>query len=132
MADLGSPVQTPKFGAIPYLHAADGVSVVSPLLRRLDRFATLSLDEMDQVRALAPLRRRWRSGSTLPANETTAQFMLSGWACIQRVLRDGRRQIFDFILPGEGFGLGALSKVQSRQTVLALTPVEMAPATPDP
>ena len=57
-----------------------------------------------------------------------AQFLLSGWACSQRVLRDGRRQIFDLILPGEGFGHGAAAESQARQTVVALTIVETVDA----
>jgi CRP-like cAMP-binding protein len=54
--------------------------------------------------------------------------VLSGWACSQRVLRDGRRQIFDFILPGEGFGFGTLADAQARHAVVAVTPVETVDA----
>jgi len=33
------------------------------------------------------------------------KLLLAGWGCRQRFLSDGRRQIFDFILPGDVFGL---------------------------
>jgi CRP-like cAMP-binding protein len=104
---------------------------VSALLRRLSRFAQLSPAEIDEVRALAPTRSRWRAGTTLLAEGRTtgAHFVLSGWACSQRVLRDGRRQIFDLILPGEGFGFGPVAEGHGRQTVVALTPVETVDAT---
>lgn len=52
------------------------------------------------------------------------RIMLSGWACRQRSLADGRRQIFGFILPGDGLAIpddSALAGVLC--TVTALTPV---------
>jgi CRP-like cAMP-binding protein len=108
----------------------DGPAAALPLLRRLSRFGPLGADEIEQVRDLVGLRRRWRTGTTLFAEGRPAapQFLLSGWACAQRVLRDGRRQIFDFILPGEGFGHGAAVEGHARQTVVALTMVETVDA----
>src|SRR5579859_6726086 len=32
------------------------------------------------------------------------KILLSGWACHQRILEGGRRQIFSFVLPGELLG----------------------------
>ncbi len=104
--------------------------MAAPLLRRLGRFTALALDEIDAVRDLISRRKRWRPGTTLFAEGRSAapQFLLSGWACSQRVLRDGRRQIFDFVLPGEGFGSGSAVDGQARQTVVALTSVETVDA----
>jgi CRP-like cAMP-binding protein len=109
----------------------DGPALALPLLRRLSRSGPLGADEIDQVRDLVGLRKRWRTGTTLFAEGRPAapQFLLSGWACAQRVLRDGRRQIFDFVLPGEAFGYGAAVEGQARQTVVALTMVETVDAT---
>jgi CRP-like cAMP-binding protein len=59
---------------------------------------------------------------------TTPHFVLSGWACSQRVLHDGRRQIFDFIVPGEGFGFGPFADGHTRQAVVALTAIETVEA----
>jgi CRP-like cAMP-binding protein len=53
--------------------------------------------------------------------------LLDGWAVRQRVLSDGRRQIFSFLLPGDGFGLCACPTGVALQNVLALTPVTFAP-----
>lgn len=125
MAERGAPAHSLKLNS-----AADGLGAVAPLLRRIARFADLTPAEIAQVRALGASRRRWRAGATLLSNgrATGAHFVLSGWACGQRVLRDGRRQIFDFILPGEGFGFGTIVEAQGRQTVVALTPVETVDA----
>jgi CRP-like cAMP-binding protein len=95
-------------------------------VRRLARFAPLTAEEIDRIGALASTRRRWRPGTVLLAEgrATGPHFVVSGWACSQRVLRDGRRQIFDFILPGERFGFAPLAEGQARQAVIALTGVE--------
>lgn len=110
--------------------ARESPTAAGPLLRRLSRFGPLGADEIEQVRDLVGRRKRWRSGTTLFAEGRPAapQFLLSGWAGAQRVLRDGRRQIFDFILPGEGFGYGPAVDSQARQTVVALTAVETVDA----
>jgi CRP-like cAMP-binding protein len=125
MAERGAQAHSLAFSG-----AVDGLGAVAPLLRRLARFADLAPVEIEQVRNLGASRKRWRPGATLLADGrvTSAHFVLSGWACSQRVLRDGRRQIFDFILPGEGFGFGPLAEAQGRQTVVALTSVETVDA----
>ena len=100
-----------------------------PLLRRLGHLANLTPDEIDQVRELAPSRKRARAGTLLLAEgRAGAHFVLSGWACSQRVLRDGRRQIFDFVLPGEGYGFGPPGDRLAHQTVIAVTSVETVDA----
>jgi len=53
--------------------------------------------------------------------------LLEGWAVRQRVLSDGRRQIFSFVLPGDGVGLCPRSNGIALQSTLALTPVTLAP-----
>jgi CRP-like cAMP-binding protein len=125
MVERAAPVLNLKLAGV-----ADGLGVVAPLLRRMARFADLTAAEIEQVRELGPSRRRWRAGTTLLADGRTtgAHFVLSGWACSQRVLRDGRRQIFDVILPGEGFGFGPIAEAQGRQAVVALTSVEVVDA----
>lgn len=56
------------------------------------------------------------------------QFLLSGWACMLRQLADGRRQVFDFVLPGEGIGLRFHTASSAPVAIMALTPVETADA----
>jgi CRP-like cAMP-binding protein len=109
----------------------DDLSAMAPLLRRLGRFVALTSAELAQVRGLAAGRRGWRPGSMIADGRATApHFVLSGWACSQRVLRDGRRQILDMVLPGEGFGFDPASPGQARQTVVAITSVETVDAGP--
>lgn len=53
--------------------------------------------------------------------------LLEGWAVRQRVLSDGRRQIFSFVLPGDGLGLCARPDGVALHSTFALTPVTLAP-----
>ena len=103
---------------------------MAPVLRRLGRFSRLTADEFDQVAAQVATRRRWRAGTVLlaEARATGPHFVIAGWACSQRVLRDGRRQIFDFVVPGEGFGFEAALPGSAGVNVLALTSVETVEA----
>jgi CRP-like cAMP-binding protein len=104
---------------------------MAPVLRRLNRFALLSTADIELVRRLGASRKRWRAGTMLLTEGRTVgpQFVLSGWAGSQRVLRDGRRQIFDFVLAGEGFGFGARAETHERQAVVSLTAVDTVDAT---
>ena len=56
--------------------------------------------------------------------------LLAGWACNQRILGDGRRQIVRFLLPGDV--IGSLHRPSSPATcaAVALTPVVLADARP--
>jgi CRP-like cAMP-binding protein len=128
MADLASVSFGPKPSSLR--PAVDGASAAAPLLRRLGRFAQLTSAEIDQVCDLALQRRRWRPGTPLLADghATATHFVVSGWACSQRVLRDGRRQIFDLIVPGEGYGFGPTGQGRGRQTIVALTSTETVDA----
>ncbi|HVV65944.1 MAG TPA: Crp/Fnr family transcriptional regulator [Rhizomicrobium sp.] len=55
--------------------------------------------------------------------------VLSGWLAEYRLLRDGRRQIFNFRLPGEVVGIEALLYDASLQSVATLTPSAVAAVT---
>ncbi|CAN7618500.1 Crp/Fnr family transcriptional regulator [Phenylobacterium sp. LjRoot164] len=58
------------------------------------------------------------------------KFILKGWAARVRILPDGRRQIFNFVLPGEGLGVCARPNPLALSTVVALTPVQYVDAGP--
>jgi CRP-like cAMP-binding protein len=55
-------------------------------------------------------------------------FILSGWACRQRLLSDGRRQIFSLLLPGDAVGFCVEPSPLSSAAVVALTKVALTTA----
>jgi CRP-like cAMP-binding protein len=106
---------------------------VDTVVRRLRGFANLSDAEQDLVRRLAERRERHLSSEELIVEGQTgrrARFVLSGWGCSQRVLSDGRRQIFGFVLPGDLLGLGERPSVPTLCSVSALTAMETVDAEP--
>jgi CRP-like cAMP-binding protein len=75
-----------------------------PLLR-MSKIAALAPAEQAAVRALNGPRRTTAKGSVLVWPETSQfHFVLDGWACRQREIAPGRRQLFDLILPGDVVG----------------------------
>lgn len=58
------------------------------------------------------------------------RYVLSGWACRFRHLSDGRRQIFDVVLPGEGVGVCLRSHPLASTSAMALTPMQLVDAGP--
>jgi CRP-like cAMP-binding protein len=97
------------------------------LLRRL---GALGADEVAQIRALPLVRSRWRPGANLLSDprEARLHIVLGGWASRQRVLRDGRRLILDFAVPGDGFGREGPAEGPCREKIVALTPVDTVDA----
>ncbi len=57
-------------------------------------------------------------------------FILSGWACRQRLLPDGRRQIFSILIPGDAVGFCADPSPISTASAVALTKVTLATVEP--
>jgi CRP-like cAMP-binding protein len=105
---------------------------VDPVMRRLRAFAVLSDDEQAFVRALAERRERHAPGEELVSEgqpPRRARFVVSGWASRQRVMPDGRRQIFGFLLPGDGIGL-ARPAAPALTSVVAITALETIDAQP--
>jgi CRP-like cAMP-binding protein len=76
---------------------------------------------------------------TLPAKSTLQtqgeplrrpRYLISGWACRYRHLSDGRRQIFDVVLPGEGISVCLRANPLANTSLMALTPVKLVDAGP--
>lgn len=102
------------------------------LARRLRVMSPLSDAELELLRSPGARRERHPPGEEIVSEgEACARprFIVSGWACRQRVLSDGRRQIFGFLLPGDGFGLRRRLGPELA-TIVALTALETVDAEP--
>jgi CRP-like cAMP-binding protein len=98
----------------------------------LRALSALSDAELEFMRTLVERRERHGVGDELIAERAAGmrpRFILSGWACRQRVLPDGRRQIFSFLLPGDHLGLSRRPGPEL-SSVTALTALETADAEP--
>lgn len=110
-------------------------SVSRPLevvIRHIRALSAVSDAELELLRSLGERRERFVAGEELVTEGDLAvhpRFILSGWACRQRVLPDGRRQIFSFLLPGDGMGLDRRAAPEPA-TVVALTALETVDAAP--
>jgi CRP-like cAMP-binding protein len=110
-------------------------SIARPLdviVRRMRALGALSDAELDLLRALSERRERHTAGEELAPEGGLGgrpRFILSGWGCRQRVLADGRRQIFSFILPGDSVGLSRRVGPEL-STAVALTALETVDAEP--
>ena len=99
---------------------------------RFGRLARLSGAEADMLRDL-PLTGRRHAAQIELCVEGRVQaplILLSGWACYQRLLGDGRRQIVRFLLPGDPIGSLSRPGLPAPSAALALTPVVVADARP--
>jgi CRP-like cAMP-binding protein len=105
-----------------------------PIVTKLLHYMPLGDREIALLEDLARERR------TVPANETlldpretyTSAFLIQdGWALRHRGLPDGRRQIINFLLPGDAFGLGTLVLSRPDHGVAAITPVTVSPVSPE-
>lgn len=114
---------TPRFASRP----------IDPIVRRLRAFSPLGERDQQVVQMIAERRERHAPGEELIVEgqrQFAARLVVSGWACRQRILPDGRRQIFGFILPGDGFGLGVRPGPPALCSIVALTALETVDASP--
>lgn len=103
-----------------------GLRPIDPILRRMRSLSPLSDSELDLLRGLGERRERHAPGEQLLAEGAMVprpRFVISGWACRQRLMPDGRRQIFSLLLPGDSLGFGDRPSLAS---VVALTAMETA------
>ncbi|THD78826.1 MAG: Crp/Fnr family transcriptional regulator [Phenylobacterium sp.] len=108
-----------------------GFRPIDPILRRLKSLATLSEPELSLLRTLGERRERHAPGEQLVAEhakEPRPRFVVSGWACRQRLMPDGRRQIFSLMLPGDDLGFESAPALASVVALTALETVDGAPA----
>lgn len=106
-----------------------GVRPIDAMVRRLRSLANLADSDLELLRGLSERRERHGPGEQLVAESETGvrpRFIVSGWACRQRLMPDGRRQIFSLLLPGDGFGFGVRPQLAN---IVALTALETVDAT---
>ncbi|HEY6579325.1 MAG TPA: Crp/Fnr family transcriptional regulator [Rhizomicrobium sp.] len=103
------------------------------LVKRLSHLAELSPKDQSVIESLAQHTEELAAGTELIREGEaldSPRLLMAGWACRFRTLPDGRRQIFEFILPGDIYGLCLRPQAIALTTSLALTPVVIANAAP--
>lgn len=97
-----------------------------PLVRKLGQFAELTGVERDALQGLGSHPRHARAHQELRARGGAAGTVIllhDGWAIRHRTLRDGRRQIIDFVVPGDLCDPSSFVGGQRDFTVSAIMPV---------
>jgi CRP-like cAMP-binding protein len=100
-----------RLAALRYIRAVGAIS---------DSEADLVLQCTSEATVAAAGTELLRSGAQL----NQPRVMLSGWAGLSVVLADGRRQLLDFVLPGDLVGFSLHPNAHAKTAVVCLTPVE--------
>jgi CRP-like cAMP-binding protein len=124
---------------------ASAQSLTSVVARRLNALKPLSRAQFQRLEAIAERTEAFAQGGmvhTEGSGPMRPSFILSGWVCRQRLLPDGRRQIFSLLIPGDPLGFHVEPSPFSRVSAIALTKVVLAsaeslmggfnPSAPDP
>lgn len=95
-------------------------------LRRVEAIQTLSETERALVSRLSVFRESIQAGRSFwrPGQPVPARIIISGWACRQRTLPDGRRQIFGFLMPGDAVGVCSVPNPLDQIATVAINRVE--------
>lgn len=100
--------------------------MTSPLLLKLARVVDLGDADIRALDALGGAPRRCPAGHSLIESGqrmTSALLVHDGWAFRHRTLTDGRRQVMDFILPGDICDAAVFVTPRASFSVQALTPL---------
>lgn len=92
--------------------------------RRLGQYVSIDSDAWVAFDELERQEQSFLPGDDLitAGDETRRVFILSeGWAIRYRLLEDGRRQIVNFMLPGDVFDLQSLADLKADHSVTAIT-----------
>ncbi len=95
-------------------------------LRALPAFVANAEEEVQTIESLRDSQTALRAGATLireGARDSRLATLFSGWAFRYMTLSDGRRQILNFLLPGDFIGLQQKMTDESPHGVEALTDV---------
>ncbi|MEO5372686.1 MAG: Crp/Fnr family transcriptional regulator [Alphaproteobacteria bacterium] len=113
---------------------ADAARAVSPLTRKLRQGLALSREEAAVAEDLLSQRRSVRANTDIVVDGDEYGAILivcEGWAYRYKLLADGRRQILNFVLPGDGIGSYASLFTIAANSVQSLTDVVLGVIAPD-
>ncbi|MGY8660742.1 Crp/Fnr family transcriptional regulator [Bradyrhizobium sp. UFLA05-109] len=102
-------------------------SVTDPVVRRLSALRSLSAEAsalLEHV-ALEGMQRAGSGEDLISEGDSvdSVRIVLSGWLCRYKTLEDGRRQIVNFIFPGETCDAHAFLLAVMDHSIATLTPV---------
>ena len=103
--------------------------MTSAVWRKLNALKPLSPGQSQRIDALSDRVEPVAPGAILSSEDggqARQSFILSGWACRQRLLPDGRRQIFSLLLPGDAIGFCVDVSPLATASVVALTKLVLA------
>lgn len=101
----------------------------NPLIEKLRRFGSLGSDDDAAIRHLCRQRRSMQAGATLvheSARPSVVFVILAGVAYRYRMLPNGRRQIFGYMLPGDLGDADFILSDRCDHTICLLTDCEVA------
>jgi CRP-like cAMP-binding protein len=102
-------------------------SLAEPVISRLNALRPLSAEARASIEsAILEGAQRAGSGEDMISEGDpvdSVRFVLSGWLCRYKTLEDGRRQIVNFVFPGESCGAYAFLLSVMDHAVAAMTPV---------
>ncbi|MCK1622799.1 Crp/Fnr family transcriptional regulator [Bradyrhizobium sp. 160] len=105
-------------------------SLAEPVIRRLNVLRPISAEARQSLEyALLEALQRTGSGEDLISEGDvvdSVRLVLSGWLCRYKTLEDGRRQIVNFIFPGESCDAHAFLMPVIDHSIATMTPVVYA------
>jgi len=115
------------------MSATSPAAMTGVVFKRLTALKPLSPGQAQRVEALGERLDAAAPGAMLQSEGDGLMrptFILSGWACRQRLLADGRRQIFSILIPGDAVGFCSDPSPISSASTVALTKVTLATVEP--
>ncbi|MEO0871594.1 MAG: Crp/Fnr family transcriptional regulator [Pseudomonadota bacterium] len=104
------------------------LSDMDAFTNRLGQYVSTAQDVSASIRGLNPTLQNFKAGTDIvrAGDPTGTLFVIqNGWAIRYREIDDGRRQILNFMLPGDIFDLQALGDLKADHSVAALDDVEV-------
>lgn len=97
-----------------------------PLINRIGQYINIDSNAFEDIEGIAHRIETRQSGQDIVTIDETVDFVFfieTGWAIRYRILDDGRRQIINFMLPGDCFDLMSLNRAKSDHSVAAASEV---------